>query len=119
MPSNDAARLSSENGIVEKIAESSELEERRRYNREFMRRWRADPFNHAVERKKRREWYYERQKQRAPGEGSRGDCAAEKKKGVCGLCWRSPAVTTIVRLQIREDASGQYAQVRIPYCGEC
>ena len=119
MPSNDVASLSSANDVERKNPKSADIEERRRYNRKFMRRWRADPFNHAVERKKRREWYYERQKQRPPGEGPRRNCAAEMKKGVCGLCWRRPAVTTIVRLQIREGASGEYAQVRIPYCGEC
>jgi hypothetical protein len=102
-----------------KISESADIEERRRYNREFMRRWRADPFNQAMERKKRRDWYYERQKQRQPRERSKRCRALDQKKGVCGLCWRRPAVTTIVRLQICEGASQQYAQVRIPYCGEC
>ena len=31
---------------------------RRRYNREFMRRWRADPSHHAMERSQRQQRYY-------------------------------------------------------------
>jgi hypothetical protein len=36
------------------------LERRRRYNRRYMRRWRADPAHEALECEKRRQRYYER-----------------------------------------------------------
>src|SRR5271155_2457535 len=108
MPSNDVASLSSANDVERKNPKSADIEERRRYNREFMRRWRADPFNHAMERKKRRDWYYDQQKQRQPRARPSRNRAPDEKRGVCGLCWRRPAVTTIVRLQICGTESDKY-----------
>jgi hypothetical protein len=93
------------------------LERRRRYNRRYMRRWRADPAHEALEREKRRQWYNERKAREArdqllPFTNDRGE-------PVCGFCWKSPPVTQIVRLRICESVPQGYVEVRIPYCGQC
>ena len=92
-------------------------EEKRRYNREFMRRWRADPRNHAVEREKRRRWYYERHKPRLARDASLS--AGRQRQRLCGFCSRLPATGEIARLRVSETSPGGYVQVRIPYCGQC
>ena len=118
MPTNDAAPLLSVDAGEQQIAPTEELEERRRIRREAMRRWRADPLNKAMERKKRREWYYSRQKLQ-PRRRRTGNNPSGQEKPVCGFCWLRPAITTSVRLQICEEGADEFKEVRIPYCGEC
>jgi hypothetical protein len=93
------------------------LERRRRYNRRYMRHWRANLAHEALEREKRRQWYYERKAREAweklpPFTNNRGE-------PVCGFCWKRPPVTQILRLRISENGPHGYVQVRIPYCGQC
>lgn len=93
------------------------LARRRRYNRLYMRRWRADPAHETRERAKRREWYYERKRREAgeilqPFTNYRGE-------PVCGFCCKNPPVTRIARLRICEGRRGGYVEVLVPYCGEC
>ena len=94
-------------------------EDRRRYNREFMRRWRADPFHLAAEQAKRRERYYGGQKQRRIAQVGSSPQARKRDKELCGFCWKRRAVKKITRLQVSENAPDGYVKVRIPYCGQC
>jgi hypothetical protein len=118
MPANDATPLLTVDAGEREIAPSEELEERRRIRRETMRRWRADPVNNAMERKKRREWYYSHQKL-DPRRRRTGSNPPEQDKPVCGFCWLRPAITTSIRLQICEENADGFKEVLIPYCGEC
>lgn len=96
---------------------SALLEKRRRYNRLYMRAWRADPAHLAVERANRERWHYERKLRNAL---SAGVSAAEKHATfLCGFCRKLPPVTRVRRLEIRHLAPRGYVEVRVPYCGEC
>src|ERR1700730_17703071 len=119
MPSNDAAPLLSVDAVENEIAPSKQLEEARRIRREAMRRWRADPLHKAMELQKRREWYYSRQKLLPPRRRRSQRNAPAQEKGVCGFCWRRPAITTSVRLQVCEKSAEGFKEVRIPDCGDC
>jgi hypothetical protein len=98
--------------------EAGSEEERRRYNREFMRRWRADPFHLAEEQAQRRQRYYA-SKQRHIQHPAAAEKASGGAKRMCGFCWKRPAVRKIMRLQVCESAPDGYAKVAIPYCGKC
>jgi len=93
------------------------LEKRRRYNRRYMRAWRADPLHRSRDRENRERWNYERKLREA--QSDRIPYTNERGERVCGLCRRQPPVADILRLQICEGAPGGYVEVRIPYCGEC
>ncbi len=99
--------------------EADASEDKRQYNREFMRRWRADPLHAALEREKRRQRYYDGQKQRRLNRLVSSAQSSGRKGKMCGFCWKRPAREKIVRLQVCERASDGYVKVRIPYCGEC
>ncbi len=93
------------------------IEKRRRYNRLYMRSWRADPRHQAFERANRERWHYERKLRNAsriyhPYCDDNGD-------PVCGFCRKTPVVTRVQRLEIRDCAPRGYVEVRVPYCGEC
>ena len=93
------------------------LEKRRRYNRLYMRSWRADPSHQAYERANRERWHYERKLRNAmrihhPGFDDHGH-------PVCGFCRKGPVVARVPRLEIRDLAPHGYVEIRVPYCGEC
>ncbi len=90
---------------------------RRRYNRLYMRTWRANPAHLAAERANRERWHYERKLRSALKEHSAGD--GDHSNPACGFCRRHPPVTKVWRLEIRDLAPRGYVEVRIPYCGEC
>ena len=114
---NRSTGHSSDNcGALQK-AESTFLERRRRYNREYMRSWRADPRHRTHERDNRKRWHYQR-KVRAL-RSSYGPSASDRGQPVCGLCRKNPSLTEIVRLRISENAPHDYVEMRIPYCGQC
>jgi len=100
----------------EKIDEAF-LAKRRRYNREYMRAWRANPAHRSNERKNRERWQYERKLRalRSPQEPFASSCG----KPVCGFCRKNPPLGEIVRLQVSESAPRGYVALRIPYCGQC
>ena len=79
---------------------------RRRYSRDYMRRWRADPCNRNRERGMWQRWGFE-QKCRE---------ASEPARPVCALCHRRTPVMKVPRLQ---PARGGYVEVLVPYCGVC
>ena len=100
-----------------RIAESLRAELKRRYKRDYMRRWRSDPRNAAQEAEARRQGYYDRKCRRAIAQE-----VEEARKPVvpaCGICGRRPPVCEIERLVILADKNGSFAPVRIPYCGIC
>jgi len=93
------------------------IAKRRRYNRLYMRSWRADPRHQAYERANRERWHYERKLRNSvrihhPYLDDHGE-------PVCGFCRKSPVVTRLSRLEIRDCAPRGYVEVRVPYCGEC
>ena len=93
------------------------LKKRRRYNRLYMRAWRADPAHLAAERANRERWHYERKLRNALSTS----VSAEEKRATlfCGFCRKLPPVMRVRRLEIRDLAPRGYVEVRVPYCGEC
>ena len=96
-----------------------EIEDRRKQNREFMRRWRTDPCHLEMERSQRRRRYYDVQKQRPNRGPGISPQTTDNEKKRCGFCWKRPAVGKIVRLQVSESAPDGYVKMHIPYCGVC
>ena len=93
------------------------LEKRRRYNRLYMRLWRANPAHRAAELANRARWHYARKLRQALQVV--GADLAQDTTLVCGFCRTAPSITKVWRLEIRDSAPGGYAEVRVPYCGEC
>lgn len=91
------------------------LEERRRYNREYMRMWRSDPENRRRECLSRTRWDAHRKLQstRVPANAD----MTTRGKPTCGLCHLRAPVCHVMRLRILP--SGEFKQVRVPYCGQC
>jgi hypothetical protein len=98
-------------------AEKALIEKRRRYNRLYMRHWRADPRHQAYERENRERWHHERKLRSALR--VHGAYTDDYGDPVCGFCRKSPPVTRVMRLEVRDYAPRGYVEVRIPYCGEC
>jgi hypothetical protein len=119
MPDQELVRGSLDVSADSGSRDQDAVEDRRRYNREFMRRWRADPFHVAVERAQRRQRYLEVHKQRKIERSASSPQARERDGKLCGFCWKRRAVRKIARLQVCESAPDGYVKVRIPYCGQC
>ena len=100
----------------ERVSTESSLEEKRRYKREFMRRWRANPRHRLRESLNRTQWAYARKKRQAEAHVSHTNARGELK---CGICGKLPPVTEVVRLRVSESAPKGYVEVRIPYRGNC
>jgi hypothetical protein len=92
-------------------------EARRRYNREYMRRWRSDPRNYRREHECRERAYWRQKISRARSE--RRLYINRRGQAVCGFCWKRPPVRMAERLRISEAARTGYVKVLIPCCGEC
>ena len=90
--------------------------ERRRYNRLYMRAWRANPANIAAERRNRERWHYERKLREALHHELH---ATKRAASICGFCRKHPPVMKVWRLEICDLAPRGYVEVRVPYCGEC
>jgi hypothetical protein len=114
VPANESQQTTP---MENEAARALETRERRRANREYMRQWRANPQHQAVERNKRQQRYYARQKPETVREVDRV-VASGLNSRTCGFCSR-PAVTNIGRLHIRDDAPNGYVEIRFPYCGQC
>ncbi|MGH9692346.1 MAG: hypothetical protein ACRD4C_14920 [Candidatus Acidiferrales bacterium] len=117
MPRKPVAEVLFGENSLHQESRADATEDKREYNREFMRRWRSDPIHQAREREKRRQWYYNRQKQRTLGQTDSGG-VTQGAAAFCAFCWR-PAVCKIARLRMCDGAPRGYVEVRIPYCGEC
>lgn len=98
-------------------AQRALIDKRRRYNRLYMRSWRADPRHQACERENRERWHYERKLREALR--AHAPCADDHGNRVCGFCRKSPPITKVWRLEIRDLAPRGFVEVRVPYCGEC
>jgi hypothetical protein len=90
---------------------------RRRYNRLYMRAWRAIAAHRAAERRNRVRWHYQRKLREALR--FHESHADEHAQRVCGFCRKHPPITNVWRLEIRDLAPRGYVEVRVPYCGEC
>ena len=93
------------------------LAKRRRYNRRYMRVWRASPTHRAAELANRARYHYAR-KLRQTLQVVGAD-PPKNTRLVCGFCGSAPSIRKVWRLEIRDSAPGGYAEVRIPYCGDC
>lgn len=93
------------------------VNERRSYNRRYMRVWRSDPRRAARERVNRQKWYHERKLRDARQEWR--PYTNDLGQPVCGFCLKNPPIREVVRLRIPEFSNGAYVEVRIPYCGQC
>jgi len=116
MPSRSAKRaLQAGQGELQS-SESAALERKRRYKREFMRKWRANPHHRFHESLLRSRWNYERKKRDAAHLTSHMNARGEVK---CGICGKLPPVNEVVRLRVSECSPNGYLEVRVPYCGTC
>jgi hypothetical protein len=105
---DDASGESTQQGVIE---------EKRRYIRDYMRQWRSRPEHQQVERRNRRRCYHRR---RARGsEDALHPSSNPSITSICGICRKRPSVTTIVRLRLLDKSPYNYAEMRVPYCGEC
>jgi len=93
------------------------LANRREYNRDYMRRWRADTQNQAKERETRERAHVAR-KLRLALEEYRPAMTATGEP-VCGICRRLPARCQVVRLRVSSTSPGGFEELRLPYCGQC
>ncbi len=91
---------------------------RRLYNRNYMRRWRADAVHLALERSNRRRWHYER-KLREATNNEVDDRTGRQAPGVCAYCGKHAHGKDVVRLVVCEGAPEGFVEVRVPYCGKC
>jgi len=103
-------------GIVARSRTELRRETVRRYNRAYMRRWRAYPRNLVREQAARSRARFARKERQAREGGRYTNCRGQP---VCGFCWCRRPVWIAERLMISELARGGYERVRIPYCGEC
>jgi hypothetical protein len=92
-------------------------EEKRRYIREYMRRWRSRPDRRQIEHQSRRRCYRERKVRCAAG--AMHSPVNSANASMCAICRKRPSTTTIVRLRLLDKAPYNYAEMRVPYCGEC
>jgi hypothetical protein len=117
MGCNCFTALSSANRARARGARQALMERRRRYNRLYMRSWRADPRHQACEREHRERWHYERKLRNA----LRAHNPFEDDHGypICGFCRKNPPVTKVLRLEIRDLSPRGYVEIRVPYCGQC
>ncbi|MGH9714102.1 MAG: hypothetical protein ACRD5M_12465 [Candidatus Acidiferrales bacterium] len=93
------------------------IEMHRRYNRVYMRRWRADPRHHERERLARVRAQIDRTVH--PRYGGRRLFLTRRGRAVCGFCWRGQPVKMVERLKITETTPGEFLRVHIPCCVEC
>lgn len=77
---------------------------RRRYNREYMRRWRADPRHRKRERANREHSQYLRKLRNA------------QLGPLCGFCHQRRPKSKVLRLMPVERG---FITVLMPYCGQC
>lgn len=117
MRDRNSTEMSSVEHAAQERTHKALLEKRRRYNRQYMRSWRADPNHRNHERKNRKRWHYERKVRAARGSYAR--FMNEHGEPVCGFCRKNPVQTEIVRLQVSENAPHGYVKLRIRYCGTC
>jgi hypothetical protein len=89
----------------------------RRYKREYMRRWRADPRN--MERELHTRLRAALSRKVGPKYGERRLYLNRHGDAVCGFCWRRQPVKMQERLRISEGPRNEYVKVLIPCCGEC
>jgi len=92
-------------------------EERRQYNREYMRRWRSHADHQRDERGRRRRSYYQRKSLAALQDAGPG--AGCEDRNICGFCRLKRSVGAVERLLINEDEPSGFISILVPYCGEC
>src|SRR6202007_2539102 len=94
---------------------SAEIVQRRKANREGMRRRRAAPVQCASEQQKRKS----RQPAADTSESSASASVAQSIGRICAMCHLRGAAEEISRLAPSAFTRGGYVQVRLPYCGRC
>lgn len=89
----------------------------RRYKREYMRRWRADP--RSSQRELLTRLRAELSRRVRPMYGERRLYLNRRGRPVCGFCWQRQPVKFQERLRISEEARNEFVKVLIPCCGKC
>jgi len=97
--------------------ENKVREERRAYNRRYMRRWRADPHHTAREQLNRRRAYHSRKLRTARTSGGR--YRNLQGEVFCAFCRKRPSTTLVTRLKSSVSDALRYVEIRMPYCGDC
>jgi hypothetical protein len=90
---------------------------RKKYNRSYMRQWRANSQSKPKKRRRRR---------RTNPRGAQGRFQTKSKSRpkrhglpLCGICGRVQATCAVTRLQITQDTPSGFRVVHVPYCGVC
>ena len=101
--------------VKKPVAARMRANNRRQYNRNYMRAWRKNPLNHARELARDQRLRLESKLRRS----RRGMKPYTNLRGqpVCGFCQKSPPIQHVIRLRILEN--GEYKSIRVPYCGQC
>jgi hypothetical protein len=93
------------------LTSDCDLEEKRRYKREFMRRWRSDPAHQERERARRQRDTFARKIRRAN--------EIDTSSPLCGFCHSRRSVTEVMRLKVSNETRSGFVSARLPYCGFC
>jgi hypothetical protein len=101
----------------ERSREEELVEEKRVYNRSYMRRWRADP-RHAAREQLNRRRSYRRSKMRPSRKPLSGD-RDSRGELFCGFCRKRRPIMLVTRLKSPAGEASRYVEIRIPYCGQC
>jgi hypothetical protein len=94
---------------------SAKLVQRRKSNRERMRRRRADP----AHRERELEQCKSRPTAPSGGDAALSSSAVQPIGRVCAICHLRAAVEEILRLEPSNFTRGGFVQLRLPYCGRC
>jgi hypothetical protein len=105
------------NSCRDAASHDASLRADRQYNRNYMRRWRADPAHRERENANRCRWACERKE--LVVEEPRHAFTNWRGERVCGFCKKRPPKGQILRLEASAAAPDQYVEVLIPYCGMC
>jgi hypothetical protein len=107
-------------GVAESIhwqvESAGERERRKKQNREYMRRRRADP-QFQKDEKRRRSGERERAFLRKANSGDGGGQQTVIQK--CWICRKRAAIEVITRLKPSTAVRSGFVQVRVAYCGFC
>lgn len=90
---------------------------RKKYNRSYMRQWRANA-QPKPEKKSCRRGTNPRCPQ---GRFLPKSQSHPERHGspLCGICGRVQAICAVTRLEITQESPGGFRIVRVPYCGSC
>lgn len=87
------------------------VEAQRRYNRDYMRRWRAA-------HPEKQDQLNANRKARTQIEPLTPD-EMKEDSSVCGFCRARPSTSRVTRLEVSDETESGYREIQVPYCGTC